>query len=99
MAQEACEYRISVQCCILFALTFLHNFYCKYDPDWHYKQLHIHLQDEPPSAEHGDAEPAEEAIVGGTKGAAASLQCDRIATEMWAQYQAELEARQEVNGY
>ena len=95
MAREPCEYKINIQCRIPLGLALVHNFLRTHDPTRHSDQLHIPLRHEPVHNIHGDIEPAAQVPIAASEDAAASARRDRIASELWAQYQNELEARRQ----
>ena len=95
MAREPCEYRIGTQCKIPLSLILLHNFFRKYDPNRHREELSIHLRDEPATNVHGDQQPAPTTLIAQDENTAANARRERIAAEMWEQYQGELATRRE----
>lgn len=93
MAREPCEYSIDVQCRIPFALTLLHNFLRVHEPERFELEVNIPLRDEPIRDLHGDVQPAPAMAMPQSEDDRASIRRDRIADEMWRDYQLELAHR------
>ncbi|KAJ3822191.1 hypothetical protein EV361DRAFT_797823 [Lentinula raphanica] len=92
MAAEANEYPIRIQCLIPLALCILHNFLRVFDPSRHASELLPATREQPVGDPHGDLEPRTN-MVRETESTRANARRDAIATAMWEQYQAELQAR------
>ena len=92
MAHEPNEYPIDIQCLIHLLLTLLHNFLHIWEPSRFLDELDPKQWRQPADMISSNEDIADDVpLPAGTQLSCHDVLCDKIATEMWTQYQQTLE--------